>query len=246
VLSYDGTAYAGWQVQPDVTTVQGLVTAAARPLLGPDVRVIGASRTDAGVHALRQVASLRTESALAPAAVQGALNAALPADIRVREVTEAPAGFDARRSASGKRYAYLIDNGATPNPLLRRYAWHVPWRLDATAMRRALAALRGRHDFSAFCAAPGRGTTPVCTVRACHVVRRKRGLIVMLSSDRFLHHMVRNVVGSLVAVGRRARPPGWMAEVLASGDRTRAGPTAPPQGLTLVRVLYPEAGSSAC
>jgi tRNA pseudouridine38-40 synthase len=246
VLSYDGTAYAGWQVQPDVATVQGLVTAAARPLLGADVRVIGASRTDAGVHALRQVASLRTASALAPSAVQGALNAALPADIRVRDVTEAPAGFDARRSASGKRYAYLIDNGTTANPLLRRYAWHVPWALDADAMRRALAALRGRHDFSAFCAAPGRGTTPLCVMRALHVVRRKRGLAIFLSSDRFLHHMVRNVVGSLVVVGRRARAPEWLAEVLASGDRTQAGPTAPAQGLTLVRVLYPEARPGAC
>jgi tRNA pseudouridine38-40 synthase len=246
VLSYDGTAYAGWQVQPDVATVQGLVTAAARPLLGAEVRVIGASRTDAGVHALRQVASLRTESALAPTAVQGALNAALPAEIRVRDVTEAPAGFDARRSASGKRYAYLIDNGPTANPLLRRYAWHVPWLLDADAMRRALAPLRGRHDFSAFCAAPGRGTTPVCVIRALHVVRRKRCLVIFLSSDRFLHHMVRNVVGSLVVVGRRARAPEWLAEVLASGDRTRAGPTAPAQGLTLVRVLYPEARPGAC
>jgi tRNA pseudouridine38-40 synthase len=246
VLSYDGTAYAGWQVQPDVATVQGLVMAAARPLLGADVRVIGASRTDAGVHALRQVASVRTASALAPSAVQGALNAALPADIRVRDVTEAPAGFDARRSAIGKRYAYLIDNGPIANPLLRRYAWHVPWPLDADAMRRALAALRGRQDFSAFCAAPGRGTTPVCVVRALHVVRRKRGLAILLSSDRFLHHMVRNVVGSLVVVGRQARPAEWLAEVLASGDRTRAGPTAPAQGLTLVRVLYPEARPGAC
>ena len=246
MLAYDGTAYAGWQVQPDATTVQGLVTAAARALLGPDVRVIGASRTDAGVHALRQVASLRAESALAPAAVRGALNAALPADIRILEVTEASAGFDARRSATGKRYAYLIDNGPTANPLLRRYAWHVPWPLDATVMRRALAALRGRHDFSAFCAAPGRGTTPVCVVRALHVWRRKRSLVVLVSSDRFLHHMMRNVVGSLVAVGRSAREPEWMAEVLASGDRTHAGPTAPAQGLTLVRVLYPEAGPSPC
>jgi len=246
VLSYDGTAYAGWQVQPDARTIQGLVTAAARPLLGPDVRVIGASRTDAGVHALRQVASLRAESALAPAAVRGAINAALPDDIRVLEVTEAPASFDARRSATGKRYAYLIDNGPTASPLLRRYAWHVPWPLDMVAMRQALAALRGRHDFSAFCAAPGRGTPPVCRVRALHVMRRKRYLAILVSSDRFLHHMARNIVGSLVAVGRRTRGPAWMAEVLAARDRTRAGPTAPAQGLTLVRVLYPEAGPGAC
>ena len=111
-----------------------------RPLLGPDVRVTGASRTDAGVHALRQVASVRTESSLPPAAVRGALNAGLPADIRVVEAAEAGADFDARRAAKGKRYVYLIDNGAVANPLLLRYAWHVPVPLDVEAMRRALAA----------------------------------------------------------------------------------------------------------
>ena len=246
MLSYDGTAYACWQVQPDATTVQGAIMAAARVLLEPDVRVIGASRTDAGVHALRQVASLRTESALSPAAVQGALNAALPGDIRVLEVAEVAAGFDARRSSTGKRYAYLIDNGPTPSPLLRRYAWHVPRPLDVVAMRRALASLGGRHDFSAFCAAPGRDTTPVCTLRALHVARRKRCLAVLVSADRLLHHMVRNVVGSLVPVGRGVRAPAWVADVLASRDRRRAGPTAPAHGLTLVRVLYPDPGPSAC
>jgi tRNA pseudouridine38-40 synthase len=246
VLSYDGTAYAGWQVQLDATTVQGALMAAARALFESDVRVIGASRTDAGVHALRQVASLRTESALTPAAVQGALNAALPADIRISQVAEAPAGFDARRSSSGKRYAYLIDNGPTPSPLLRRYAWHVPQPLNVVAMRLALGHLRGRHDFSAFCAAPGRGTTPVCAVRALHVVRRKRCLAILVSADRFLHHMVRNIVGSLVPVGRGTRAPQWVAEVLASRDRRRAGPTAPAHGLTLVRVLYPDSDPSPC
>jgi tRNA pseudouridine38-40 synthase len=238
VLSYDGTAYAGWQVQPDATTVQGAVMAAARALLEPDVRVIGASRTDAGVHALRQVASLRTESTLTPSAVRGALNASLPGDIRILEVAEAPNDFDARRSATGKRYAYLIDNAPTPNPLVRRYAWHVPRPLDVIAMRRALSGLRGQHDFSAFCAAPGRGTTPVCVVRALHVARRKRWLAVLVSADRFLHHMVRNVVGSLIPVGRGRQGPEWLAEVLASRNRAHAGPTAPAHGLTLIRVLY--------
>jgi tRNA pseudouridine38-40 synthase len=238
VLSYDGTAYAGWQVQPDATTVQGAVMAAARALLEPDVRVIGASRTDAGVHALRQVASLRTESTLTLSAVRGALNAALPGDIRILEVAEAPNDFDARRSATGKRYAYLIDNAPTPNPLMRRYAWHVPRPLDVTAMRRALSGLRGRHDFSAFCAAPGRGTTPICVVRAFHLARRKRWLAVLISADRFLHHMVRNVVGSLISVGRGRQGPEWLTDVLASRNRAHAGPTAPAHGLTLVRVLY--------
>ena len=239
VLSYDGTDLHGWQVQPDASTVQGAVLAAARRFLDDAPSVTGASRTDAGVHALRQVASLTIASPLDAAAVLGALNAALPPAIRVLTVAEAPPGFDARRSAAGKRYAYVIDNGAVASPLWRRLAWHVSAPLDIEAMRRALVALRGRHDFGAFCAAPGRDADPVCRVHALHVVRRRRRVAVFLSADRFLHHMVRNIVGSAVEVGRGAREPGWLGEVLASGDRTRAGPTAPAQGLVLVRVRYP-------
>lgn len=198
----------------------------------------GASRTDAGVHALGQVASLRTAGTLPPASLRAALNAALPADIRVVDVGEAPLGFNARRAALGKRYAYLIDNGPVPSPLLRRWAWHVRQPLDVVAMRRGLLELRGRHDFSAFCAASGRQAAPACAIRALHVVRRKHRLALLVSADRFLHHMVRNIVGSAVAVGRGAHPPGWLGEVLATRDRRQAGPTAPARGLTLLRVLY--------
>ena len=238
VLAYDGTAYAGWQIQPTAATVQGVLTAAARTLLGATTRVTGASRTDAGVHARRQVVSVRTEGTLPAAAVVRALNARLPPDIRVRAAAEAPPGFDARRAARAKRYAYLIDDGPVADPLLRRYAWHVPVRLDAARMRGALAALRGRHDFSAFCAAAGRGTTPVCDIGALHVLRRRERIAIVVSADRFLHHMVRNIVGSGVVVGRGARDPGWVGDVLASRDRRRAGPTAPAHGLTLLRVVY--------
>jgi tRNA pseudouridine38-40 synthase len=225
-------------VQPDAPTVQGALLEAARSFLGPDARVIGASRTDAGVHALRQTASLTIAADLDAAAVQGALNAALPPAVRVVSVREAAPGFDARRAAVGKRYAYLIDNGGVAAPLWRRLAWHVPAPLDLAAMRAALAALRGRHDFSAFCAAPGREADPVCRVRAVHVRRRQSRVAIAISADRFLHHMVRNVVGSAVEVGRGARPVRWLAEVLASRDRPRAGPTAPARGLTLLRVMY--------
>ena len=237
-LAYDGTAYAGWQVQPDVPTLQGLVLAAARTVLGEGVRVVGASRTDAGVHALGQVVSLTTDRLLDAATIARALNAHLPPDVRVVGACEAPADFDARRRAVGKRYAYVIDTGAVASPLLRRYAWHVPAALDLGAMREGLAALRGEHDFSAFCAAPGRGATPVCRIRAIHVVPRGSRLVIAVSADRFLHHMVRNIVGSAVAVGTRAHPPGWLGEVLASKDRRQAGRTAPAHGLFLVRVLY--------
>ena len=237
-LAYDGTAFHGWQVQPDVATVQGVLLQAARRLFPGDVRVTGASRTDAGVHALGQTVALTTVSPLAPATVLAALNAHLPREIRVVAAADAATGFDARRSALGKRYAYLIDNASVPSPLLLRYAWHVSGPLDLAAMRQALEALRGRHDFSAFCAAPGREADPVCRVRSAHAWRRKTLVALVISADRFLHHMVRNIVGSVVEVGRGSRPPQWVGEVLATRDRARAGPTAPAHGLTLLGVTY--------
>ena len=239
VLSYDGTDFRGWQVQPDAPTVQGALLDAARRFLGADVRVIGASRTDAGVHALRQTASLSIAARLDAAAVRGALNAALPPAIRVLSVMVAAPEFDARRAALGKRYAYLIDTGVVAAPLWRRIAWHVPAALDLAAMRTAVTALRGRHDFSAFCAAAGTAAPPVCTIRAVHIVRRRERVAILISADRFLHHMVRNIVGSVVEVGRGAQSAGWLREVLASRERARAGPTAPAHGLVLVRVRYP-------
>jgi tRNA pseudouridine38-40 synthase len=226
-------------VQPDAPTVQGAVLGAARRFLGDDARLIGASRTDAGVHALGQTASLTTAATLTPAAVQAALNAALPASVRVLDARDAPAGFDARRAAAGKRYVYLIDNGAVADPLRRRFALHVAGPLDVGAMRVALGSMRGRHDFSAFCAAPGRDAEPMCRVHAVHVLRRRDLVAVAVSADRFLHHMVRNLVGSAIEVGRGARPSAWMRDVLASRDRRLAGPTAPAHGLVLVRVRYP-------
>jgi tRNA pseudouridine38-40 synthase len=221
-----------------VPTVQGVLTSATRRLLGSGTRISAASRTDAGVHALRQVVSLTTEAGLPTAALLPALNAGLPPDIRVTAVADERPGFHARRQAWGKRYAYLIDNGAVADPLRRRIAWHVPWPLDVAAMRLSLVDLRGRHDFSAFCAAPGRHVAPECRLRSAHVIRRKQQVAVLLSADRFLHHMVRNIVGSVVTVGRGAREPTWLGQVLAGRDRRRAGPTAPAHGLVLVRVLY--------
>ena len=243
-LAYEGTDLHGWQVQPEQVTVQGLLMAATERVLGQPVKITGASRTDAGVHALRQVASLSTSSAIAPVVLQRALNALLPAAVRVVDAREAPPGFDARRWARGKRYAYLIDRGSPADPFRRRHVWHVPFRLDGAAMATALRAIRGKHDFSAFCAAAGRDRTPTCTIRSARVLTRRDLLAVCISGDSFLHHMVRNIVGSLVEVGRGAQPPGWIAELLQGRDRTRAGPTAPAEGLVLVRVLYgPEAAS---
>lgn len=225
-------------MQPGLATVQGLLMEAAARVLGGPVKITGASRTDAGVHALRQIASFATSSAVTPAALHRALNALLPPAVRVLDVREAPPGFDARRWARGKRYAYLIDRGPQADPFLRRHAWHTPFPLDEAAMAAGLTLVRGEHDFSAFCAAAGRDRTPTCTISSARVVARRERLAICLSADSFLHHMVRNIVGSVVEVGRGARPPGWIGEVVDGRDRKRAGPTAPAQGLVLVRVLY--------
>ena len=239
LLAYDGGAYHGWQVQPDASTIQGRVADAMRPLAGAAVRVTGASRTDAGVHALGQVASFGAPRPLSPAVVRAALNATLPRDIRVLAAAAAPPGFDARRSARLKRYGYLMTTALAPSPFLRGLAWHLDRPLDVSAMGRGLAGLRGTHDFSAFRAAAGRARDPVCTVRAVRAVRQGSLVGILVSADAFLHHMVRNVVGTLVEVGLGRRPPEWVAEVLAGRDRRRAGLTAPPNGLFLLRVLYP-------
>jgi tRNA pseudouridine38-40 synthase len=185
------------------------------------------------------VASVASPRPLVPAVVQAALNATLPRDIRVLAARAVPPGFDARRSARLKRYGYLVDRGPVALPFLRAYAWHAPRPLDVAAMRAALPALRGKHDFSAFQAAAGRDRSPVCTVRAARIVERGRLLAVLLSADAFLHHMVRNVVGTLLEVGHGRRPPGWVADVLEGRDRRRAGATAPAHGLFLLSVRYP-------
>lgn len=242
-LAYDGGDFHGWQLQPDRPTIQAALIRAGQEVLGRGVGVVGASRTDAGVHALGQVASVRTSSRLTPRAVARALNARLPSAVRVLAAREAPAGFDARRWAESKRYVYVLDLGPAAHPFLRRFAWHVPVGLDRSGMTKALRHLRGQHDFSAFCASAGRGRTPFCTLRSARVVTRRQRLAIVISADSFLHHMVRNIVGSLVEVGRGARPADWVAEVLVGRDRRLAGPTAPAHGLTLLRVRYRRDGA---
>jgi tRNA pseudouridine38-40 synthase len=238
LVSYDGTAYHGWQIQPGTDTVQGRLRDALLPLAGPAVRVVGASRTDAGVHALGQVVGVSADRPLAAEVAQAALNATLPRDVRVLGACRVAAGFDARRGARLKRYGYVIAPVRVASPFLTRYAWQVPATLDLSAMREALGALRGRHDFSAFRAAAGRRRSPVCTVGAVRVVRAGPLLVVTVSADSFLHHMVRNIVGSLVLVGQGRRPPGWLAQVLEQRERRLAGPTAPAAGLFLLSVRY--------
>lgn len=247
-VAYDGTAYAGWQRQRGPDTIQARLEAALEAIEGRGVTVHGAGRTDAGVHAVGQVASVALAHPIGDAALTRALNAALPADIRVRRVEAAPDGFHARYDALGKTYRYRIDRGPVADPLARRFAWHVPAPLDVDAMRVAAQALVGRHDFAAFQSASGAGS-PVSTVRTIRALSIDAApapmLAVTVRGDGYLRHMVRAIVGTLVEVGRRRRAADGLAAVIASKRRGRAGPTAPAHGLCLVQVDYDDAPVAA-
>ncbi len=256
-LAYDGTAYAGWQVQPDCNTVQATLEAAIEKTLGQRVRVLAAGRTDAGVHALGQVVSLRADTALPADVLRRALNARLPHDVVVLQATEVHDSFHPIRDAVRKLYCYVIHDGPLRDVFHRQYCWHYRHgRLDAEAMNRAAAALSGKHDFRSFQSSGaerkstvrivfhigvsrGRAGGPDCDFRVTPDGAGQGGrILVQLEADGFLYNMVRAIVGTLVEVGRGARSETWPGEVLHTADRAAAGPTAPPQGLFLVRVEY--------
>lgn len=239
-VAYDGTAYAGWQIQARDPTVQGRLMEAVTEMEGQPTKVYGAGRTDAGVHARGQGASFATHSTIPARGYLLGLNALLPDDIAVLEVTDLGADFHARFSARGKHYRYSIWNAPTRQPLATRFAWHRYKPLDDEAMARAARHLKGEHDFAAFRAADcGRDNT-VRRLWRVEVTRHPDLVWIDVKGTAFLMHMVRNIVGSLVEVGLGKQPPDWIAEVLASRDRRRAGLTAPPHGLCLERVYYSE------
>jgi len=239
-LEYDGTDLAGWQVQAGATrTVQGELNAALARVTGEVVSVVGAGRTDAGVHAEAQVASVRLATGFAPDALRRALNAVLPRDVAVREVAEAPPDFHALRDARGKLYRYAVWNGASRSPLRARSHHTVAVRLDVDAMREGAQALVGRHDFTSFRAAGSEVLTSERSVSRFDVEARGDGEILFwVAGEGFLRHMVRIAVGTLLEVGTGRRTPAGVAEALAACERSAAGPTAPARGLTLVRVDY--------
>jgi len=242
-LSYDGTAYAGWQLQPQRPTVQAALEAAIEKLTGRPVRVRASSRTDAGVHALGQVVGLQTDCRLSPEVLRRALNAYLPRDIAVLGVEEVPEGFHATRDAVCKSYRYVIHDGPIRDVFAQRYCWHYAYgRLDAAAMHRAAQTLLGRHDFASF---QSSGAERAHTVRTLFEIGVQRGgagepdrIVLEVEGDGFLYNMVRAIVGTLVEVGRGEQPETWPADVVRAVDRSAAGPTAPPQGLWLVWVKY--------
>jgi tRNA pseudouridine38-40 synthase len=243
ILAYDGTAYAGWQRQRGRRTVQGTLEAAIEKVTGQQTSVLASGRTDAGVHALAQVVGFQTDSRLTVDVLCRAIQAGLPRDIAVLEATEVHAGFHPTHDAVRKRYRYVIHDGPVREVFRRHYCWQYTYgRLDAVAMQRAAEALVGTHDFSSFETSGAPRRTSVRTVFEIAIERgrgEEQDLVTLeIEADGFLYNMVRAIVGTLVDVGRGAKPECWPREVLRAADRRAAGRTAPPQGLFLVHVDY--------
>jgi tRNA pseudouridine38-40 synthase len=240
-LEYDGGPFAGWQRQAEAPSVQGALEAAAAAINGGErVEATAAGRTDAGVHALGQVAHLDLRQDMPADKVRDALNAHLrPHPVAVLEAQRVADGFHARFDAIERAYLYRIINRRADLVLDRGRAWRAPAQLDAEAMQEAAQALVGRHDFTTFRDSQCQADSPVKTLDRIRVERAGDEVLVRCAARSFLHRQVRSMVGSLVEVGRGREPPGWIADILGAADRTRCGPVAPPDGLYLVRVRYP-------
>ena len=237
-LEYDGSAFVGWQSQSEGRTVQGTLETALRTLLQEEVAPVGSGRTDAGTHALGQVAHARVRSSMEPEGIHRGLNALLPEDVAVLRVLDVPAGFHARYGALGKRYRYRIDT--VRHALGRHAVWTLPRRLDLEPMAAAAAGLRGALDFRAFCKADPPPESYTCRIDAAGWRQAGHRWTFEIEADRFLRHMVRALVGTMVEVGQGKRSPGEFLELLRGADRSRAGATAPARGLCLLSVRYPE------
>jgi tRNA pseudouridine38-40 synthase len=237
-IEYEGTRYHGWQIQPNGVSIQEKIEETLERLTGMRPKVIAAGRTDAGVHAQGQVAHFKTESRLECPELQRGLNALLPDDIVVREVHEVPPDFHARYSARGKTYRYVILNRSFGSAFERGRCWHIAYPLNLAAMREAAAFLLGKKDFSAFQASDCVAKHPHREIRRLEIEVDGDRLTIFVSGDAFLKHMVRNIIGTLVEVGRGKMDRSEVKRILDSGDRRQAGPTAPASGLFLVSVDY--------
>jgi len=249
LLEYDGKAYQGWQIQKKGSTIQGIIEDKILQITGGQSRVTGASRTDAGVHALGQVATFRTKSRLDLKAIKRALNALLPMDIRVIEASEEDTSFHPRYSAKRKSYFYIISNQKDSSAFLYRYAWTVLHTLKLKSMREASQVLIGMHDFSSFRGAGSSSKDPFREIFSLRIQKFRKidfmtasikgdFIKVKIEANGFLRHMVRNIVGTLVEIGRGKIPAHSIKEILESRNRGIAGPTAPPNGLFLERIVY--------
>jgi len=253
IISYDGTDFHGWQRQPDAPTVQESLELAIERILGEKVQVYGSGRTDAGVHALNQVANFKTACKIPCKNLLKALNNTLQNTVRIKDVSEVPNRFHARKDARSKTYRYRILQAAVGSPFINRFVWHYPFPLDIGRMAQSAKLFEGKHDFTSFAAADASvaqallpllrdkaETTLVRTIFTSRILRRPRTCVLVyeVTGSGFLHHMVRNIVGTLVEVGRGKLDPVDITRILEARDRTLAGPTAPAQGLCLVKVDY--------
>ena len=239
VLAYDGTAYLGWQVQPQGPTIQSVLQQCLETITGERVLVKGSGRTDAGVHALGQVANFHTTSTMDPQAFARALNSVLPSAIAVIGADEVDAAFDAQFSAVNKLYRYRVFNSTVRSPFEQGRSWHINTILDVELMSESACILLGNNDYSSFRAHGCVARSPIRTISRCDIIRDHDVVLFEIEADGFLRHMVRTIVGTLVDVGRHRFSPSDFSTILAARDRTRAGRTAPPHGLYLVRVDYP-------
>ncbi len=235
-IEYEGTGFSGWQRQPRLRTVQGEIEGSLKKIIGEEVKLTGAGRTDVGVHALGQVANFCTKSGLQGKAIRDGLNSLLPRDIVIKGVREVPLRFNARFDAQRRRYRYRYYMGRTA--LRRNFVWEVPYSLDVAQMDTAANSLLGEKDFSAFCHQEKGEKNKVCQVFVAQVRRRGKEVIFIIEANRFLHNMVRIMAGTLLNVGRGKITVKDFKEILESKDRENAGPTAPAKGLCLVGVWY--------
>lgn len=251
-IEYDGTNYSGWQIQKRYgDSIQKIIQDCIEKVSKEKVKLISSGRTDAGVHALGQVANFKTESRMEGPIWKRALNSCLPQDIRILESEEVKLNFHSRYDAKSKVYSYIILNQESPSVFLRNYVYHIPFPLDPEGMKRASKKLLGKHDLSSFRASSCSAKKPIREIIDISVDKRRTTLIpwlpssprgnfitITIEANGFLHHMARNIVGTLIEIGRGRFNPDRIEEILKAMDRTKAGPTAPPQGLFLVKVRY--------
>ncbi len=240
IISYDGTNYCGWQIQINGITVEEVINRELSSLLGEKISVIGASRTDSGVHAMGNVAVFDTETKIPAEKISFALNQRLPDDIRIQKSEEVSEDFHPRYCDSTKTYEYKILNRRFPDPLLRLYTHFVYMPLDVELMKRGAEYLVGEHDFASFCSAGSQVKTTVRTVYTLDVKEENDVISIRISGNGFLYNMVRIIVGTLLKVGLCIYPPEHVKEILEAKDRYAAGPKAPARGLTLIGIDYHE------
>lgn len=238
VIEYVGTRHHGWQRQPEHPTLQGVLEDCITQISSERIKLIGAGRTDAGVHALGQVANFKTKSRLTAQTWKRALNALLPEDIVILKTEEMAETFHARRSARSKIYQYRILNRKTASAIMAPFTWHIPVSLNLKWMRAADRALVGYHDFTSFCGKAGTAKTTHARLLRVSIQRQQDLILITVNGTNFLQHMVRNIVGTLVKVGLGKLSHEKVLGILKARDRRQAGPTAPPHGLFLVRVNY--------